>query len=104
MKAIYPMEGPGGYQLFGRTIPTWDTFSTREPFSETVNQPWLLNFFDEVCFWFFFDLLFFFFQFFFLIFCFGKIIFERVSEDQLLQSRDDFYCGMKEFLFSFSFF
>jgi allophanate hydrolase subunit 1 len=26
--AIYPIETPGGYQLFGRTIPTWSTFAT----------------------------------------------------------------------------
>ncbi|CAF4692114.1 unnamed protein product, partial [Rotaria sp. Silwood2] len=26
--AIYPIESPGGYQLFGRTIQTWSTFGT----------------------------------------------------------------------------
>ena len=24
--AIYGMDSPGGYQLFGRTLPIWDTF------------------------------------------------------------------------------
>eukprot|EP00929_Paragymnodinium_shiwhaense_P024895 TRINITY_DN15193_c1_g1_i4.p1 TRINITY_DN15193_c1_g1~~TRINITY_DN15193_c1_g1_i4.p1 ORF type:complete len:1528 (+),score=301.75 TRINITY_DN15193_c1_g1_i4:80-4663(+) len=42
--AIYPIECPGGYQLFGRTIPTWESFSTRQPFTKA--QPWLLNAFD----------------------------------------------------------
>jgi allophanate hydrolase subunit 1/biotin carboxyl carrier protein len=45
--AIYPIETPGGYQLFGRTIPTWSTFATiGHPF--TNYQPWLLNMFDIV--------------------------------------------------------
>jgi urea carboxylase len=45
--AIYPIESPGGYQLFGRTIPTWSTFATIGcPF--TKSQPWLLNMFDII--------------------------------------------------------
>lgn len=42
--AIYPIECPGGYQLFGRTVPTWETFGTMAPFTKT--KPWLLNLFD----------------------------------------------------------
>ncbi|CAF3103588.1 unnamed protein product, partial [Rotaria sp. Silwood2] len=45
--AIYPIESPGGYQLFGRTIQTWSTFGTiGYPF--TNYQPWLLNMFDII--------------------------------------------------------
>ena len=45
--AIYPIASPGGYQLFGRTIPTWSTFGTMGyPF--TNYQPWLLNMFDII--------------------------------------------------------
>ena len=42
---IYGMEGPGGYQLFGRTIQVWNTYRQTGPFAE---QPWLLRFFDQI--------------------------------------------------------
>ena len=42
---IYGMEGPGGYQLFGRTIQVWNTWRRVGPFSE---EPWLLRFFDQI--------------------------------------------------------
>ncbi|HEY4075356.1 MAG TPA: urea carboxylase [Rhizomicrobium sp.] len=44
---IYGMEGPGGYQLFGRTIQMWNRWrKTRE-----FDQPWLLRFFDQIRFY-----------------------------------------------------
>ncbi|MCW3065755.1 MAG: putative urea carboxylase, partial [Solirubrobacterales bacterium] len=40
---IYGMEGPGGYQFVGRTVPIW----RREgPFAG--GEPWLLRFFDRI--------------------------------------------------------
>jgi urea carboxylase len=42
---IYGMEGPGGYQLFGRTIQVWNTYRQAGPFSD---KPWLLRFFDQI--------------------------------------------------------
>ena len=42
---IYGMEGPGGYQLFGRTIQVWNTWRKVGPFAEA---PWLLRFFDQI--------------------------------------------------------
>jgi len=38
---IYGMEGPGGYQLVGRTVPVW-RLSDRDP------RPWLLRQFDRL--------------------------------------------------------
>jgi urea carboxylase len=43
---IYGMEGPGGYQLVGRTIQVWNTYKTTEVF--TPGHPWLLRFFDQI--------------------------------------------------------
>ncbi|MGI6246877.1 MAG: urea carboxylase [Pseudochelatococcus sp.] len=43
---IYGMEGPGGYQLFGRTIQMWNTWRRTPVFG--ANKPWLLDFFDQV--------------------------------------------------------
>jgi urea carboxylase len=43
---IYGMEGPGGYQLFGRTIQVWNTWRQSGAFSE--GKPWLLRFFDQI--------------------------------------------------------
>ena len=43
---IYGMEGPGGYQLFGRTIQMWNTWRQTPVFSK--DKPWLLDFFDQV--------------------------------------------------------
>ena len=42
---IYGMEGPGGYQMFGRTIQVWNTWRRTEAFKD---RPWLLDFFDQV--------------------------------------------------------
>ncbi len=43
---IYGMEGPGGYQLFGRTIQIWNTYRQTTAFTE--GKPWLLRFFDQI--------------------------------------------------------
>ena len=43
---IYGMEGPGGYQLFGRTIQVWNTWRQTPFFNE--DKPWLLDFFDRI--------------------------------------------------------
>jgi urea carboxylase len=43
---IYGMEGPGGYQFVGRTVPVWNTFRTTRHFEP--GQPWLLRFFDRI--------------------------------------------------------
>ncbi|MBU7580792.1 MAG: urea carboxylase [Porphyrobacter sp.] len=47
---IYGMEGPGGYQLFGRTIQVWNTYrnSGRDTGAFTEGKPWLLRFFDQI--------------------------------------------------------
>ncbi|MEX0267547.1 urea carboxylase [Leptolyngbyaceae cyanobacterium UHCC 1019] len=41
---IYGMEGPGGYQFVGRTVPVWNRYKQTEDFK----QPWLLRFFDQI--------------------------------------------------------
>ncbi|MGB8364419.1 MAG: urea carboxylase [Rhizomicrobium sp.] len=41
---VYGMEGPGGYQLFGRTIQMWNRWRQTEFFE----KPWLLRFFDQI--------------------------------------------------------
>ncbi|KXN84654.1 Putative urea carboxylase [Leucoagaricus sp. SymC.cos] len=46
--AIYPVDSPGGYQLFGRTLPPWQTWGKGTHFSP--NAPWLLEPFDQLCF------------------------------------------------------
>jgi allophanate hydrolase subunit 1 len=38
---VYGMEGPGGYQLVGRTVPVWRHRGVDE-------QPWLLRYFDRL--------------------------------------------------------
>jgi urea carboxylase len=43
---IYGMEGPGGYQLFGRTIQVWNSFRSTPPFAP--GHPWLLRHFDQI--------------------------------------------------------
>jgi urea carboxylase len=43
---IYGMEGPGGYQLFGRTIQVWNSYMQSPEFRD--GQPWLLRFFDQI--------------------------------------------------------
>ncbi|MFT3730989.1 MAG: urea carboxylase [Hyphomicrobium sp.] len=46
---IYGMEGPGGYQLFGRTCQVWNTYRTTAAFEK--GSPWLLRFFDQIRFY-----------------------------------------------------
>ncbi len=46
---IYGMEGPGGYQLFGRTLQVWNTWRQTDAFVD--GKPWLLRFFDRVKFY-----------------------------------------------------
>jgi urea carboxylase len=43
---IYGMEGPGGYQLVGRTIQMWNRWRTTDCFEP--GKPWLLRFFDRI--------------------------------------------------------
>ena len=70
---LYPLESPGGYQMYGRTIPTWNTFGSVEPFRPS--QPWLLQMFDQV----YFDL---------------------VSEDELLRIRKLAHAGKYTYKFT----
>jgi len=44
---IYGMEGPGGYQFTGRTIPVWNRWRKTKDFQ----NPWLLRFFDQLRFY-----------------------------------------------------
>lgn len=46
---IYGMDSPGGYQLMGRTLPIWNKFVRNPQFAP--RQPWLLRFFDQICFY-----------------------------------------------------
>jgi urea carboxylase len=41
------MEGPGGYQFTGRTIPVWNRWRKTADFG----KPWLLRFFDQLRFY-----------------------------------------------------
>ena len=66
---IYGMEGPGGYQLFGRTIQVWNTW--RQTAAFTDGKPWLLRFFDQVRFF-------------------------PVSAEELVEWRRDFPLGRRE--------
>jgi urea carboxylase len=43
---IYGMEGPGGYQLVGRTIQVWNTYKTTPVFEP--GHPWSLRSFDQI--------------------------------------------------------
>ncbi|MFB4213457.1 urea carboxylase [Shouchella sp. JSM 1781072] len=43
---IYGLEGPGGYQLFGRTLQVWNHKKPSKSFEE--GKPWLLRFFDQI--------------------------------------------------------
>src|SRR5713101_1108036 len=43
---IYGMEGPGGYQFIGRTVPVWSRWHERPPF--TSGDPALLRQFDRI--------------------------------------------------------
>jgi urea carboxylase len=46
---VYGMEGPGGYQLFGRTCQVWNTHRVTNEF--VAEKPWLLRFFDQIRFY-----------------------------------------------------
>ncbi len=63
---VYGMEGPGGYQFVGRTIPMWNRYRQTEDF--TNGKPWLLRFFDQIRFY-------------------------PVSANELLKLRKDFISG-----------
>jgi urea carboxylase len=63
---VYGMEGPGGYQLFGRTIQMWNSWRVTREFAP--GHPWLLRFFD-------------------------RIRFFPVSEEELARAREEFPHG-----------
>ncbi|KAK4689029.1 urea carboxylase, partial [Tremellales sp. Uapishka_1] len=44
---IYPLESPGGYQIWGRSLSTWDAHAAKPQFE----QPWLLREFDQIQFY-----------------------------------------------------
>lgn len=46
---VYGMEGPGGYQLVGRTIQVWNTWKSTEVF--LPGTPWSLRVFDQLRFY-----------------------------------------------------
>ncbi len=46
---VYGMEGPGGYQFVGRTIQMWNRYRQTQDFQ--AGKPWLLRFFDQICFY-----------------------------------------------------
>jgi urea carboxylase len=46
---IYGMEGPGGYQLVGRTLQVYNRFRQTSDFEP--GKPWLLRFFDQIRFY-----------------------------------------------------
>jgi len=46
---IYGMEGPGGYQLVGRTCQIFNRYHVTEDFP--AGHPWLLNAFDQIHFY-----------------------------------------------------
>ena len=66
---IYGMEGPGGYQLFGRTIQVWNSWRQTQAFTD--GKPWLLRFFDQIRFF-------------------------PVSHEELTEWRRDFPLGRRE--------
>ena len=43
---VYGMEGPGGYQLVGRTIQVWNSWRSTQSFEP--GKPWLLRCFDQI--------------------------------------------------------
>ncbi|WP_138494876.1 urea carboxylase [Paenibacillus pinistramenti] len=63
---VYGMEGPGGYQFVGRTVQMWNKHYETANFEQ--GKPWLLRFFDQIQFY-------------------------PVSEEELLQMREDFPRG-----------
>lgn len=46
---VYGMEGPGGYQLVGRTTQMWNPVQPTATFAK--GKPWLLDFFDQIKFY-----------------------------------------------------
>jgi urea carboxylase len=66
---IYGMDSPGGYQLVGRTAPIWAGLRDLASFHDGL--PWLLRFFD-------------------------RVVFERVSEDELAETRRELAAGRTE--------
>ncbi|KIK67913.1 hypothetical protein GYMLUDRAFT_54638 [Collybiopsis luxurians FD-317 M1] len=46
VSAIYPVESPGGYQLYGRTLPAWQTWGRGRDFAP--DRPWILQPFDQI--------------------------------------------------------
>ncbi|WP_112138364.1 urea carboxylase [Glycomyces dulcitolivorans] len=66
---IYGMDSPGGYQLVGRTAPIWAGLRDLGSFKDGL--PWLLRFFD-------------------------RVVFERVSEEELAETRRDLAAGRTE--------
>jgi urea carboxylase len=63
---VYGMEGPGGYQFVGRTVQMWNKYRHTPNFEQ--GKPWLLRFFDQIQFY-------------------------PVSQEELLQMREDFPRG-----------
>ena len=43
---VYGMEGPGGYQFVGRTVPVWNAWKETAAFAPGL--PWLLRPFDQI--------------------------------------------------------
>ncbi|MBB5057001.1 urea carboxylase [Granulicella aggregans] len=66
---VYGMEGPGGYQLVGRTVQVWNTWKSTPTFAE--GTPWSLRFFDQIRFY-------------------------PISAEDLLKAREDFPHGRFE--------
>ncbi|MEU6860076.1 urea carboxylase [Glycomyces sp. NPDC046736] len=66
---IYGMDSPGGYQLVGRTAPIWSGLRDLPSFKDDL--PWLLRFFD-------------------------RVVFERVTEDELAERRRELAAGRAE--------
>merc|ERR1719506_2235 len=46
---LYPTPSPGGYQLVGRSLPIWNSYTINKDFSD--GTPWLLQMFDQVRFY-----------------------------------------------------
>lgn len=46
VSVVYPVESPGGYQLYGRALPTWQTWGKSKDFEP--ERPWILLPFDQV--------------------------------------------------------
>jgi urea carboxylase len=66
---IYGMDSPGGYQLVGRTAPIWAGLRDLASFRDGL--PWLLRFFD-------------------------RVVFEKVSEAELAETRRELAAGRAE--------